>query len=79
MAIAVAFLIFAGALAGALWTIYATVAARHEVIAALLRGEPDPRFAAQPAVRVLSRPSPVRVRYHPAAATARSPEWRAAA
>ncbi|VXD01423.1 conserved hypothetical protein [Sphingomonas sp. AX6] len=75
MAITVAILVFAGALAFTLWTIHATLADKSDVILALLRGQPDPRFVTQPAVRISLRPAPVRVRY----AAQQSADWRAAA
>lgn len=75
MAVTVAILVFAGALALTLWTIHATLADKSEVILALLRGQPDPRFIVQPAVRVSLRPAPVRVRY----AAPQPADWRAAA
>lgn len=75
MAVTVTILVFAGALALTLWTIHTTLADKSEVILALLRGQPDPRFVTQPSVRVSLRPAPVRVRY----ATQQPAEWRAAA
>lgn len=75
MAITVVILVFASALAFTLWTIHATLADKSDVIVALLRGQPDPRFFSQPAMRVSLRPAPVRVRY----ATQQAADWRAAA
>lgn len=75
MAITVAILVFSGALAFTLWAIRTTLGDKGGVILALLKGQPDPRFVTQPAIRVSLRPAPVRVRY----ATPQPAAWRAAA
>jgi hypothetical protein len=46
-----------------MWAIHATLSEKSAVIAALLRGQPDPRFVTQTVPRVSLRPSPIRVRY----------------
>lgn len=68
MAVAVAILVFSGALALAFWSIHATLSEKRAVIVALLNSRPDPRFVTGPALRVMPRANPVRVRYAPLSA-----------